>query len=249
LNAEGEPIVGLEAWKTRYDVNRGWANFTLVNKVAAFIEGGANFLTAIGIPLRLGIGIVAVLVSCFAATTLDTATRLQRYVIQELAGTLRIAPLQNKYLATAMAAGLGCLVALIPASAEKGPGSGGLILWPLFGAINQLLAGLAFMVTVFYLWRRSKPVLFALLPMLMMLFLPAWAMLWNMFNGDTGWLWQGNYLLFGFGVAVMVLQIWMVVEGVLMFPRARGALEQALPPLGSGSAFETAPLPAGSRSC
>jgi carbon starvation protein len=249
LNAEGEPIVGLEAWKTRYDVNRGWANFTLVNKVAAFIEGGANFLSAIGIPLRLGIGIVAVLVSCFAATTLDTATRLQRYVIQELAGTLRISPLQNKYLATAMAAGLGCLVALIPASPEKGPGSGGLILWPLFGAINQLLAGLAFMVTVFYLWRRSKPVLFALLPMLMMLFLPAWAMLWNMFNGDTGWLWQGNYLLFGFGVAVMILQIWMVVEGVLMFPRARGALEQALPPLRSGAALETAPLPAGSRSC
>jgi carbon starvation protein len=244
VDARGEQITGLEAWKTRYDVNKGWANFSLVNKVAAFIEGGANFLSAIGIPLKLGIGIVAVLVSCFAATTLDTATRLQRYVIQELAGTLRITPLTNKYLATAVAAGLGCLVALIPASAEKGPGSGGLILWPLFGAINQLLAGLAFMVTVFYLWRRSKPVLFVLLPMLMMLFLPAWAMLWNMFNGQTGWLWKGDFVLFGFGVAVMILQVWMVIEALLMFPRARGVQEEALPPLS-----HPAPLPAGSRSC
>ncbi len=234
VNAEGEQVRGLEAWRSRYDPSRGWSNFSLTNKVAAFIEGGANFLSAIGIPLRLGIGIVAVLVACFAATTLDTATRLQRYVIQELAGTLRIRPLTNKYVATGLAVGLACLVAMIPATPEKGPGSGGMILWPLFGAINQLLAGLAFMVTVFYLWRRSKPVLFVLLPMLMMLFLPAWAMLWNMFNGDTGWILgqkSTDYVLFGFGIAVMLLQVWVVVEAVLIFPRTRGVLENPLPPL------------------
>jgi carbon starvation protein len=138
---------------------------------------------------------------------------------------------------------------MIPASPEKGPGSGGLILWPLFGAINQLLAGLAFMVTVFYLWRRSKPVLFVLLPMLMMLFLPAWAMLWNMFNGETGWLRTENYLLFGFGVAVMVLQIWMVVEALLMFPRTRGILEESLPPLDAPDMVGASAVPAGGRSC
>lgn len=249
VDASGEQIVGLAAWKTRYDVNRGWANFSLRNKVAAFIEGGANFLSAIGIPLRLGIGIVAVLVACFAATTLDTATRLQRYVIQELAASVRIKPLTNKYAATGLAAGLGCLVAMIPASPTQGPGSGGLILWPLFGAVNQLLAGLAFMVTVFYLWRRNKPVMFAILPMLMMLFLPAWAMLWNMFNGESGWLWDEKYLLFGFGVAVMALQIWMVVEAVLMFPRAKGILEEALPPLEPAVKLQPAVATAGGRSC
>ena len=213
-------------------VTGGWAAFQLKTKVGAFIEGGANFLSAIGIPLKLGIGIVAVLVSCFAATTLDTATRLQRYVIQELAGTMRIKPLTNKYLATGMAAGLGCLVALIPASPQQGPGSGGLILWPLFGAVNQLLAGLALMVTVFYLWRRSKPIAFAAIPMCIMLVMPAWAMLHNMFS-DSGWLAQGDYLLFGFGLAVMSLQVWMVVEGLLLWPRAHGMMEEALPPLDS----------------
>merc|ERR1711964_426123 len=83
MNAEGVQVAGLRAWKTRYNAERGWASFSLKDKVAAFIEGGANFLSAIGIPLRLGISMVAVLVACFAATTLDTATRLQRYVIQE----------------------------------------------------------------------------------------------------------------------------------------------------------------------
>ncbi len=236
----GQQVAGMAAWQARYDIGKGWANFKLKNKVAAFIEGGANFLRMIRIPLKLGVGIVAVLVCCFAATTLDTATRLQRYVIQELAATARIKPFTNKYMATGLAVGIGGLVALIPASPAAGPGSGGLILWPLFGAVNQLLAGLALMVTVFYLWRRSKPVLFALVPMLIMLVMPGWAMLWNMFNSESGWLWSGKYLLFGFGVAIMGLQVWMVVEGVLLFPKVQGIQEESLPPLLPKSALATA---------
>lgn len=228
LAEDGSPIIGLAAWRQKYDAKAGWAGFTLKAKVGAFIEGGGNFLSAIGIPLKLGIGIVAVLVSCFAATTLDTATRLQRYVIQELAGTARIKPLTNKYVATGLAAGLGCAVAMLPG--KLGPGSGGLLLWPLFGAVNQLLAGLALMVTVFYLWRRNKPIAFAAVPMLMMLIMPGWAMIHNMFS-DSGWLATGDYKLFGFGLAVMALQIWMVIEGILLWPKAHGILEEQLPPL------------------
>ena len=188
--------------------------------MAAFIEGGANFLSAIGIPLRLGISIVAVLVACFAATTLDTATRLQRYVIQELATSFGIGFFTNKYAATALALTLGLAVAMVPG--PKGvPGTGGLLLWPLFGATNQLLAGLAFMVIVFYLWRRNKPIWFAALPMLLMVVMPAWAMLWQMFNAGSGWFWplrdmmigqsewhwQNSHLLFGFGVAIIALPV------------------------------------------
>jgi carbon starvation protein len=236
----GEQLAGIAAWKTRYDVDKGWKAFnTLAPKVGALIEGGANFLATLGIPLKLAIGIIAVLVASFAATTLDTATRLQRYVVQELAATVRVRPLTNKYAATAAAVGLAGLVAMLPASAEKGPGSGGMILWPLFGATNQLLAGLALMVTVFYLWRRNKPIWFAAAPMGVMLVMPAWAMLWQMFNTQidkatgqySGWWWQENYLLFGFGAAIMLLQAWIVIEGILVWRRARGVLEEALPPL------------------
>ena len=235
-------VTGRAAWLTSYNPNGSWNDFSLGKKVGAFVNGGANFLTAIGIPLKLGVGIIAVLVACFAATTLDTATRLQRYVIQELAGTFQIKPLENKYGATATAVTLGLLVAMLPGDA--GIGSGGLILWPLFGATNQLLAGLAFMVTTFYLWRRSKPILFAALPMLLMLFMPAWALLWQMFNGDSGWLWtvvntpEGTSpvraaVLLAFGFMILGLQVWMVIEGILLWPKAKGALEPQLPPLSS----------------
>ncbi|MFH1922943.1 MAG: carbon starvation protein A [Planctomycetota bacterium] len=238
---DGQPLVGRQAWKTRYDASQGWNKFGLGAKVGAFVEGGANFVASVGLPLKLAMGIMAVLVACFAATTLDTATRLQRYVIQELAATARIKPLANKYVATLLAVGLGGAMAMLPG--PTGPGSGGLILWPLFGAVNQLLAGLALMVTFFYLWRRGRPVWFIVPPMLLLLGMPAWAMLWQMFNPDSGWLIQGNHLLLGIGGAAVVMQVWMVIEGILVWRRAKGVLEEALPPL------EAKPAMAGGRAC
>lgn len=239
-DADGQAVVGRRAWQSRYDAEKGWQAFnTLGPKIGAFIEGGANFVAALGIPLELAIGIVAVLVASFAATTLDTATRLQRYVVQELAAATHIRPLTNKYVATAAALLLAAAVAIF---AGDKPGGGGGLLWPLFGATNQLLAGLAFLVTVFYLWRRSKPVLFAAIPMLIMLLMPAWAMLWNLFNQDTGWWWNHKTLLTCFGIGILGLQAWIFIEAALIWPRARGVLEESLPPLGAAPA-------AGGRSC
>ncbi len=236
----GEMLTGIDAWHTRYNPEAGWGAFSLSAKVSAFVDGGANFLSALGIPLVMGTGIIAVLVACFAATTLDTATRLQRYIIQELAGTLKITPMKNMYAATALAVVCGFTVAMLPAGTGKPFGTGGLILWPLFGATNQLLAGLAFMVTFFYLWRRGKKVAFVAIPMTIMLILPAWAMLWNMFNSKTGWLTTGNYLLFGFGVVIMTIQVWMIIEGLLIWKKSKGVLEPPLPPLKTSTSPQVA---------
>ncbi|MCA8991322.1 MAG: carbon starvation protein A [Planctomycetaceae bacterium] len=225
---DNSPLVAEAAWRARYFPAEG-SFAPLKDGVAAFVDGGANFLTMLGIPLAMGIAIVATLVACFAATTLDTATRLQRYVIQELGSTLNVKPLTNKYAATGVAVGLAFAIACIPG--PKGPGSGGLILWPLFGAINQLLAGLAFMVIAFHLWRRNKPIFFVVLPMLFMLLMPALALSWQMFEPSKGWLWKGDYLLFSIGAVIMGLQVWMVIEGLLLWPKAKGVMEQALPPL------------------
>ena len=133
-------------------------------------------------------------------------------------------------------------------------GTGGLILWPLFGATNQLLAGLALMVLVFYLWRRNISTWFVVIPMLIMLVMPAWALCWQLFNTSSGWAhplwgmltggydahgqpyewaWSNTHLLCGIGLATLGLQVWIVVEGLLLWPRARGVLEEALPPLES----------------
>ena len=120
----------------------GWAGHSLAKKVGAFVDGGGNFLASVGIPLKMAIAIMAVLVASFAATTLDTATRLQRYVIQELAQTMQIKPLTNRYAATALALFLGGAVALMPG--PNGPGSGGLILWPLFRCSESVVGGARF---------------------------------------------------------------------------------------------------------
>ena len=161
--AGGETLLGEEAWLTRY---ASWgAAKGLGAKVGAFVDGAANLLAAMGIPVRAGVALMGVLVASFAATTLDTACRLQRYVVQELASTAKrpamaalAAPLRNKHGATIVAVVVAMVIAMWPMAGEpfawKVAGKGGLLLWPMFGATNQLLGGLAFLVITFFLWRR-----------------------------------------------------------------------------------------------
>jgi carbon starvation protein len=126
---------------------------------------------------------------------------------------------------------LAGFVAAMPAAEGKPAGTGGLILWPLFGATNQLLAGLAFVVTMFYLWRRSKPVWFVAIPMTIMLIMPAWAMLWQIFNSESGWYHNGPQHLYVTGLIVLGIQMWMIGEALLLLPRVKGVVEESLPPL------------------
>lgn len=250
-DGKGGMLTGRTAWESRYPseikavldadgvpatkadgspvTTGGWAGLQLKQQIGAFVDGGANLMGTLGLPKNVGVALIAVLVATFAATTMDTAMRLQRYVIEELAGSLGIAPLRNKYVATTAAAALALALACVPG--PSGPGSGGFILWPLFGATNQLLAGLAFMVILAYLWRRGKPVGFVAIPLAIMVLLPAWALGWQIFNGETGWLVKKNYLLASVGLVVMGLQAWMVIEGLLVLRKARGILETQLPPL------------------
>ena len=72
--------------------------------------------------------------------------------------------------------------------------------------------------------------------------MPAWALLWQLFNSESGWLWQmfnsesgllrrDKFLLVVFGATILGLQVWMMIEGLLVWRRARGVLEETLPPL------------------
>jgi carbon starvation protein len=220
---EGQILTGNAAWQHAY--GGMWTEFKLGSMVGAFINGGANMIAAIGMPLPLAVGVVAVMVACFAATTLDTATRLQRYVIQELGGAINIPVLRNKYIATTTAVAVGLSMALI--SGPGGPGTGGLILWPLFGAVNQLLAGLAFLVIAFYLIRLNKPVGFLAVPGILMVIMPAWAMT----SQIMGWVGSQQWHLVALGIAIEILQVWMLIEGFIMWQKAKGVLPEPLPPL------------------
>lgn len=230
---------GTVLWSSVYG---DWTKVGLSEKIGAFVVGSANFLGGIGVNHLMARAIMGVLVASFAATTLDTATRLQRYVVQELAGavgegapTLKpvMRPFQNAHGATLFAVLTAFALALL---AKPGvpwswsvAGTGGLILWPLFGATNQLLGGLAFLVISFWLWRRGKPLWFAIVPAIFMLIMPAWAMI----DRILVWLTPGQErpLLVAIAVVTLALEAWMIVEAILMWPKAKGVLEKTLPPL------------------
>ena len=85
--ADGGVVLGGEAFAARY---ASWtAAGSLGAKVSAFVDGSGNFLKAMGVPGSVAVALMGVLVASFAGTTLDTATRLQRYVVQELARTFQ----------------------------------------------------------------------------------------------------------------------------------------------------------------
>ena len=90
------------------------------------------------------------------------------------------------------------------------------------------------MVIAFWMWRRGLPVWFVVLPMIFMLVLPAVAMSLNLF-GENGYLTRsietGNWTLTAFGFATMALEIWMIVEAIVAWPKAKGELETQLAPL------------------
>ena len=212
-------LTGEAAYQARYAT---WESSTgLAAKVGAFVDGAANFLKALGLPASFAIAIMGVFVASFAATTLDSACRLQRYVTQELAAQLKIKPLTNKHLATIFAVLIAGLIAAMPAPGQEWElanlGKGGLLLWPLFGATNQLLGGIAFLVILFWLRQKKAPFWFIIPPAILMLILPGIAMALNLFHGDAAWLTgnKPNLLLSTLALATVALEAWIILEGIL----------------------------------
>ncbi|MEQ8820695.1 MAG: carbon starvation protein A [Sumerlaeia bacterium] len=210
-------LEGADAW------NASYASFTSgLGILGAFVEGAANMMDRIpGMTHTFGVGIIGVFVAAFAATTLDTATRLQRYVISEVGKTVKLPALQNRYLATGLAVGTALGLAFFDAFTNEagiaeGFRSGGkgafLTLWPLFGATNQLLAGLALLVLSVWLLRRGKPIWIAAIPMTFMLGMTGWALVYQLigFAGGEG----RNLFLFTVGLVIVALEVWMLAEAI-----------------------------------
>ncbi|MFO7956987.1 MAG: carbon starvation protein A [Candidatus Brocadiia bacterium] len=201
------------AWSEHY---ASWgAAQGLGAKLGAFVTGGRLFVTSLGIPAAVAEAFLAVVIVSFAMTTIDTATRLQRYILSELGDSFRsLAPLRNRYLAGVVAVGSALLLALI-----KGGGKGGLILWPVFGTTNQLLAGLALVVITIWLLSQRKPTIYTLLPMLFMLAMTTTAIIMNI----RRFVMEKEWLLAGVGCIIFLLALWLVIEAAGAWQRARRA--------------------------
>ncbi len=193
----------------------------LGSKIKAFVVGSANMIETIGIPMNITLTIMGVFVASFAATTLDTATRLQRYIVSEIALAVNVPAMAKKHPATIIAVG----TALVLAFSTGANGKGALTLWPLFGACNQLLAGLALLVITIYLARKKSPIVFTAIPMVFMIAMTGWAMKINLVTYYS----KSNWLLFIIGLVVVILEIWMIIESLLVFNKIYGGKAEEAP--------------------
>ena len=178
-------------------------------KLSAFVIGSANMIEAIGIPKEIAMTIMGVFLVSFAATTLDSATRIQRYVVGELFSAWKMPktglrlPGHDHRRGHSGPAGL-----FIKGFDLEDVKAGALALWPLFGTVNQLLAALALLVLSVYLARRGAKIFYTMIPMVFMTLMTGWAMVYNM----QTYFRTNDWLLFFITTSVMVLELWMLVE-------------------------------------
>ncbi|MFP3981454.1 MAG: carbon starvation protein A [Desulfobacterales bacterium] len=206
LSVDGETFNGAAAFTQHY---ASWdAAEGLGAKIGAFVGGASNMIGSYGIPQNITITIMGVFLVSFAATTLDTATRLQRYIVGELGRAIKVPQIGEPTTGTLIAVITAFILAFY-----NGSGKGAMTLWPLFGAANQLLAGLALLVATIYLVRKNIPSFYAAIPMVFMIIMTGWAMLLNIQNFYN----DANWLLVFIGGCIMVLEIWMIIEAIIYF--------------------------------
>ena len=184
-----------------------------------FSRGIAVFVSKLGISTEFGATFIALAVSAFMLTSLDTATRLARFIWQELAlpassetegagDTAAAAPAQatqpalwkrvmaNRWIAT------GGVVVLSGVMVFTGSG---LQVWPVFGASNQLLAALTLIVVFLWLLRTRRKTLFALIPAVFMMAISIWSLVILVIDR-----WGTNKLLAGVGVFLLAMALLII---------------------------------------
>ncbi|MBP5639007.1 MAG: carbon starvation protein A [Victivallales bacterium] len=201
-----------------------------VSAPGAFANGLAHFAVSLGLPYDFGLTFISLAISAFMLTSLDTATRLCRFVWQELIlpperddnvdGKPQKVSKTREVLANRW---FGTILIVILAGWLALSGNGNVI-WPVFGASNQLLAALTLLAVTLWLMRSKRPVLFALLPMLFMLVISVLALIQLMIGKFKALLAgidadetakaihaQGTLLLIS--AVLLVLAVWLVVLG------------------------------------
>lgn len=174
--------------------------------IGAFIDGGATILNqGVGIELVLSQTMLTVMAALFAGTTMDTGVRLQRYIFQEFGEIYHLPALQKGPVATLLAVGTCLLLAFGAGGID---GSGGMIIWPLFGTTNQLMAALTLMIVTVILLRHGKTVWYTLAPLSFLLVMSVFALLLQLKTFYT----DGNWLLIFLDIVILIATIMVAFE-------------------------------------
>ena len=170
--------------------------------VNVFSTGVGTFMSKFGIPFDIGKSFVALAVSAFALTSLDTATRLGRFIFQEFFDDPekeKPSVLTNMYVSTAITVLIGGYLA-----------AGGYAkIWPIFGSANQLLAALSLLAIAVWLKKVGRNYHMLTIPMIFMLVVTLTALVLLIKSNLAA----GNYILVVFPVLLFILAIILAKEG------------------------------------
>ena len=188
--------------------------------VVAFVQAGGSILNSgLGIPESLSATILATMAVLFAATTMDTGVRLQRFVVAE------IGEIMGFKLKTWVATIIVLVVTMGLAFGAGADGSGGMVIWPLFGTTNQLMAALTLSIIAVMLIQLRRPVWPVLIPLVFVAIVSVYALIIQLGTFFT----TQNWLLLVLDVIILVCALWVIVEAVAAMNRARKAPAIELP--------------------
>jgi len=169
-----EGLVAVIALATVVILPRG-DQLTMKAPLTIYGMGIARFLSVLGISEKMGFSFGLLALSAFILTTLDTATRLGRYIFEEL---FNLKGTRSRYVSTLATLVLPMIFVLINLKDAQGNSiPAWKAIWPVFGACNQLLAGLVALVIAIWLNKTGRKIGFILGPVLFMNIVTIWALI------------------------------------------------------------------------
>ncbi|WP_332843086.1 carbon starvation CstA family protein [Paraclostridium sp. AKS73] len=182
--------------------------------VNVFSEGIANFMASFGIPFVIGKTFTSLAISAFALTSLDTATRLGRFIFQEFfdtngldnKGATKANLLSNMYVSTTITVVCSGLLAVM--GYEK--------IWPIFGSANQLLAAIALMAIAIWLANSNKSFKEFIIPIIFMFIVTIVSLCFNI-KANIG----VNYALVIIAVLLLVLALILIKEAIMFIKKKK----------------------------
>lgn len=188
-----------------------------------FAVGVATFMNSFGVPMGIGQTFVTLTYASFALTSLDSATRIGRYLLQELGeyttadGRVHKTFLTNPYIATAITVGISLLFTAY----------GYQRIWPIFGSANQLLAGLSLLAVAAWIKNRQKRNSWeTIIPLVFMFTVTLSALCLVVYNNIKAATFDGYVL----AVIAVIMIILAVVELFITGQWARGLKDSVADP-------------------
>lgn len=169
-----------------------------------YASGMGRFLSVLGLPAEAGYHFGLLAISTFLLTTLDTCTRLSRYIFQEM---FHVSGRGSIFLGTVSSLALPAFFVFVTLTDAQGdPVPAWRAIWPVFGATNQLLAGLALLVITIWLKQKGRSTVFTFVPMLFMITMTLWALVILITSGDTTGIVRGIAVVLFILAAILVVQ-------------------------------------------